>query len=74
MATKFFHPKVHMGWHKDLAMSTRRRKALKAHKGDNLATARALQALANVTQDKVTRQKAQADANYFYKRHAKTGK
>jgi hypothetical protein len=50
----------------------RRQLALKAHKGDKLATARALQALSNVTQDKVTKRLARVDALYFYELHRKT--
>jgi hypothetical protein len=46
---KFYHPKVEMHWHKDQPTKMRRINALKAHEGDELATARALQALANVT-------------------------
>jgi len=40
-----------MHWHKDQPTKTRRANALKAHEGDELVTARALQALANVTTD-----------------------
>jgi hypothetical protein len=55
-----------MGWHKNQPSEKRRKLALKAHKGDKLATARALQALANVTTDKTTKKLARADAVYFY--------
>jgi hypothetical protein len=66
---KFFHPKVHMDWHKDESEQKRRKKALAAHKGDELSTARALGALANVTQDRATERAARKDAKYFYGRH-----
>jgi hypothetical protein len=67
MVEKFYHPKVHSGWHKNDSATTRRRKALHAHKGSKLATGRALQALANVTKDKVTAEKAALDARYFFR-------
>lgn len=62
----------HTGWRKTQSATTRRRLALRAHKGDLLATARALQALANVTTDPETKHKAQADADYFFKRYRKS--
>jgi hypothetical protein len=68
---QFYHPKVEMGWHKGQSATTRRRLALKAHGGDNLATARALQALANVTTDSTTARLARQDALYFYGKHKK---
>ena len=64
---KFYHPKVEMHWHKDQPTKMRRINALKAHEGDELATARALQALANVTTDAKTAKLANADADYFFK-------
>jgi len=66
---KFFHPKVEMDWHKNENVDARREHALKAHDGDELSTARALGALANVTQDKETSIVARKDANYFYAKH-----
>ena len=66
---KFYHPKVEMHWHKDQPTKTRRANALKAHEGDELATARALQALANVTTDIGTAKLAKTDADYFFTRH-----
>jgi hypothetical protein len=66
---RFYHPKVEMGWHKSQSATTRRWLALKAHGGDNLATARALQALANVTTDSTTARLARQDALYFYGKH-----
>ncbi len=66
---KFFYPGVKMDWHKDQPPSKRRANALKAHKGDKLATARALQELANVTTDSATARAAKADADYFFAEH-----
>jgi len=68
---QFYHPKVEMGWHKGQSATIRRRLALKAHGGDSLATARALQALANVTTDSATARLARQDALYFYGKHRK---
>lgn len=39
---QFFHPKVHTGWRKGEAQQTRIGKAVRAHKGNLLATARSL--------------------------------
>jgi hypothetical protein len=66
---KWFHPKVDTGWDKDMLPETRRELMLKAHGGDVLASAKAMQALANVTRDNKTRYEAQQDARYFYKMH-----
>jgi hypothetical protein len=66
---KFYHPKVEMHWHKDQSAEVRRANALKAHNGNELATARALQALANVTTDAETAKLANADADYFFFKH-----
>jgi len=52
-----------------MPLKKRRALVLKAHRGNVLASARAMQALANVTIDKVTGKAAKADANYFYKLH-----
>lgn len=71
---QWYEPKVKTGWEKDMPMSTRRGKALRAHKGDALSTARGLQALANTTTDRATKQAARSDAQYFYAQHRKTGK
>jgi hypothetical protein len=72
---QWFNPKSTLGgWSKSQKASTRRRLAL-ASTPKNwslrrrvLQAARKLQALANVTADKATKQKAQADADYFWKR------
>ena len=66
---KFYHPKVEMHWHKDQLAEVRRANALNAHNGDGLATARALQALVNVTMDAETAKLAKADADYFFFKH-----
>ena len=55
-----------MNWHKEDSEETRRTNALKAHGGDELATARALQELANVTTDPETKKLAKVDADYFF--------
>ena len=66
---RWFDPQVGTGWRKDMPMAKRRKAALSAHNGDELATGRALQALANVTTDRETKSKARADALYFFKKH-----
>ncbi len=63
---KWYRHDVEMNWHKDMPAKVRRANALEAHKGDELATARALQALANVTKDTETATLAKADADYFF--------
>ena len=63
---RWFAPTRHTGWQKNLPATKRRQLSLRSHKGDKLATARALQALANVTTDKQTKKLARADAAYFY--------
>lgn len=68
---KWFSPSTHMGWHKDMPVQKRRQVALKAHGRNKLSTARALQALANVTQDKATKKAALADAGHFYNLYRK---
>ncbi len=67
---RWYHPTVQTGWSKSDSAETRRMKALKAHGGDELATARGLQALSSVTTDPTTKRLARADALYFYRRHA----
>ena len=65
---KFYKPKVEMGWRKEDSVEARRSHALKAHKGDTLATARALQALSNVTMDPETKKLTKQDADFFFAR------
>jgi len=62
---KWYAPRTKMNWSKDMAVNTRRNNALRAHGGDALATARALQALANVTTDRETKREAGWDSAYF---------
>ena len=63
---RWFSPVTETNWHKTDSVAIRRRNALKAHGGDKLATARALQALSNVTTDKTTKRLSRADARYFF--------
>ena len=66
---KWYQHNVEMHWHKDLPAEVRRANAVEAHKGDELATARALQALANVTTDAETAMFAKVDADYLFSKH-----
>ena len=68
---KWYSPKVHSGWKKDMPAKERRSLLLKAHKGSLLAAARSKQALANVTKDEETRVLALKDAEYFFSLHRK---
>lgn len=68
---QWYNPKVHTGWDKDQSAAYRRRLVLTAHKGNILASGRAMQALANVTVDKRTAQLARQDALYFFAKHKK---
>lgn len=68
---RWYHPQVKMDWEKGMTIGQRRRNALRAHGGSKLSTARALNALANVTTDGATEKKARADAKYFFKEHKK---
>ncbi len=71
---KFFEPGRSLNWSKTDSQTKRRRAALASRRGNALKTARALQALSNVSQDKETSRKAGADAKYFYRLHAKKKK
>lgn len=64
---RWYEPSVETGWKKNMPMAQRRRLVLRAHGGDNLASGRAMQSLANVTTDGATKKAAQADASYFFK-------
>ena len=66
---QWFDPQVETGWEKGQPESIRRLKVVRAHKGDKLASARAMQALSNVTTDRETKRAAQADAGYFFRLH-----
>lgn len=74
MVIKWFKPKTHSGWQKDMPMAKRRRLVLKAHKNDYLAAGRSMQSLANVSQDKRTSDLAAQDAKYFFREHKKRKK
>ena len=60
------------GWGKDKKITTRRRLALASRpkswtlKRRRLSAGRALQALANITRDKLTKKRASADAKHFF--------
>ena len=73
-STKWYNPTIKSGWSKTDSQVTRRKKALKAHKGDYLSTAYSLQSLANVTKDEQTKTKAISDAKHFFALHKKTKK
>ncbi len=66
------------GWRKSLKSTTRRTYALQSRPKNwklstrYLSVARALTALANVTQDSRTRVLARSDAKYFYDRYKRT--
>ena len=60
---------VQLNWHKEDSPATRRANALKAHNGDELATARSLQELSNVTTDPETKKLTKEDADYFFAKH-----
>jgi hypothetical protein len=66
---RWFEPQVETGWRKDEVESIRRVKVLDAHKGEELASARAMQALSNVSTDRETTRKAKSDANDFCRIH-----
>jgi len=68
---KWFTPGKPMGWKKSDPQITRRKNALKAHKGNYLSTARALLQLSNVTQDSQTRIKSLQDSKHFFALHKK---
>jgi len=63
---KWFKSEIHSGWSKSLSANERRELVLESHDGDYLSAARSKQALANLTKDRDTKKKAQADADYFY--------
>lgn len=69
---RWFDPQVTMNWNKDMLQRDRRQNALVAHDGDLLATARALQALANVTVDEETKYQARKDAKYFFREYRRS--
>ena len=70
---QWFQPGAPSGWKKSQPAAARRSLVLKAHGGDYLASARAKQALANVTRDPETERKSQADAEYFFRKYHEAG-
>lgn len=68
---RWYRPRVKMNWSKSMPQEERRENALDAHGSDLLATARALLALSNVTQDRETKVEARKDADYFFAQHEK---
>lgn len=72
MSDQFFHPGKSLNWHKQESQSSRRANALRSRRGNSLRVGRALQALANVTQDGDTKRKARSDATYFFNLHRRS--
>jgi len=66
---QWFDPQVETGWKKEQPQSIRRQKVLRAHKGNELASAQGMQALANVSTDRETASKARQDARFFFRQH-----
>jgi len=71
---QWYESKVDTGWEKGQPENVRRDKVLRAHKGDELASARAMQALSNVTTDRETARKSRADAVYFFGKHRRVSR
>jgi hypothetical protein len=71
MKEKWFEAGKKTGWSKLDSAEKRRRTVLKSRHGDELKAGRACLALSNVTRDKVTHDKARADADYFFRQHRK---
>jgi len=74
MTEKWFEPGKSLGWSKDDGQEKRIAIALKHRNGNLLKTARALQALSNVTKDSETKRKAAADAKVLFARNRKKKK
>ena len=66
---RWYKPGIETGWRKDMSIEERRHLVLRAHKGDELASAQSMQALSNVSTDVKTKQASRADALYFYQLH-----
>ena len=66
---RWFTHQTTMNWSKDMPVRERRQNALIAHGDDPLATARALQALVNVTTSTETKIEARKDALYFFREY-----
>ena len=71
---KWFEPGEPTNWRKADSQATRIRKLVKSRDGDVLASARAMQQLANISQDKETARKAKADATLLFSRYRKSKK
>ena len=71
---RWYEHKVETGWEKGMPSMKRRRLVLRAHKGDYLASGRAMQALSNITTDKETRVRSRSDALYFFREHKRRSK
>jgi len=63
---RWFAPGPKLGWRRDLSQKRRINIALRHRNGNVLATARALNALANVTKDPETKRKARVDARKLF--------
>lgn len=87
MARKWFKKAVKSGrttnldgWSKSMSASARRRRALRSRPSNwsrrqrYVSAGRALQALANVTQDSSTKRKADKDSDYFFRKAKKMPK
>jgi len=68
---RWFAPSISTGWSKLLPQAKRIKLTVQAHKGDLLASARSLRALANVSTDRETKKKASADAAMLFARYKK---
>jgi hypothetical protein len=69
VANKWYKPKVHTGWRKDMTELGRRRKVIMAYGGDYLSAGRAMLALSSVTKDAKTRRLAKSDSEYFFRKN-----
>ena len=74
MVKKWFKPKEHTGWNKDMSSAKRRALLLKftdkskSMKQRYLTAFKKINALANVTRDRKTKTEARKDAEYFRKK------
>src|SRR5664279_6556885 len=66
---KWYEHNVEMNWHKDEPAEVRRTNALKAHKGDKLATARSCLLYTSDAADEEDSELAKNDADYFFAKH-----
>ena len=76
MKERWFQPGKATGWRHNDNAEKRRRTVLRSRHGDNLASGRALLALANVNKgrNRETYKKARTDADYFFRQYRKKGK